>query len=61
MFQQRQLERTKEEITDRVEKSERTMEKLREAADVIRVSFIHKHESLLSFFLKMLIQDIKNA
>uniref|UniRef100_A0A671U088 E3 ubiquitin/ISG15 ligase TRIM25-like n=1 Tax=Sparus aurata TaxID=8175 RepID=A0A671U088_SPAAU len=33
---QRQLERTKEEITDRVEKSERTMEKLREAADVIR-------------------------
>lgn len=43
VFQQRQLERTKEEITDRVEKSERTMEKLREAADVIRVSVILTH------------------
>lgn len=43
VFQQRQLERTKEEITDRVEKSERTMEKLRKAADVIRVSVILTH------------------
>lgn len=38
MFGQTQLERTKQEIADRVEDSKRKMAELRQAADSIRVS-----------------------
>lgn len=47
MFQQRQLERNKQEIADRVMNSERKMAELRQAADSIKVRDIHTNKYFL--------------
>lgn len=60
VFQQRQLEQSKQEIADRVLNSERKMAALREAADSIRVSATQVlfllHSSIHAFIYTMLIQ-----
>lgn len=44
------MEQTKQEIAERMLNSERKMAELRQAADSIRVSVIHKHGYPFSFF-----------
>lgn len=56
MFQQKSLAHTKQDIAERMLKSERKMAELRQAADSIRVSVIHK---LTSLFVKCLLEMIK--
>lgn len=51
VFEQRRLKSTKDEISDRVLNSNRKMTKLKNAADSIKVSAIHKHEVSFPSFI----------
>lgn len=51
VFEQRRLKSTKDEISDRVLDSNRKMAKLKDAADSIRVSVIHKHKISFPSFI----------